>query len=164
MTRAEFLEEIKSLEAFFEKELSIEQATDWYEELQDYSIAKFRVAIRESKRNCKFMPKLSEFLIFIQEARVEKQETEKVECSKCNGTGYIAYIKKVLNGNKILEYTYCCTCDCSNATAYDGSILNQNKNKYRIPSKEELISEGYEEVYAKQKEDVLLRLEKNLWR
>lgn len=153
MTIAEFLEEIKSLEAFFEKELSIEQSKDWYEEIQNYSIPRLRVAIRECKRTCKFMPKLSEFLEFIKEAKEEKQESKKVECKKCNETGYLSYTKKVLNGNKILQYTYCCACDCENG-------LNVTD---KIPREAELIREGYKEIYNAQNQNVFLRLERDLW-
>ena len=141
MEQVEFFEEIRSLEAFFEKKLSIEQARDWYFELKDYPIEKLRIAIRESKANCKFMPKLAEFLGFIREARIEGKEEKKIHCNKCGGTGYLIYIKKIVNGNKITSYTYGCVCNCGNVKPY-----YDKQRKYYTATENEILSEGYEAV------------------
>lgn len=158
MTRAEFLEEIRSLEAFFEKELSIEQATDWYEEIQDEPVAKLRIAIRNAKKTCKFLPKLSEFLEILSETRIEKVEKEKTECKHCNGSGYILYVKKVLNGNKLIEYSFACTCEeCQNADTYN------NKNYY-VETETNIKNDNYKPVFVSSNPSLLLRYEQEVWR
>ena len=147
-----FIQEMKSLEIFYEKELSVEQSKDWYAELKEYSIEKIRQAIRETKKTCKFMPKLCEFLETIQNIKVEQKEKEKVECKKCNGTGTLIYIKKVLNGTKLMEYPYGCQCDCGNATNLDLITIDQLK------------AQGYEEKYYDKDKKIFWRLEKDVWK
>lgn len=164
MERGKFLEEIGTLEAFFEKQLSIEQVKDWYEELKDYPIERLRIAIRTAKTTCKFLPKLAEFLSFIKDARIEVQERERIPCNKCNGTGYLIYTKKVLNGNKILEYDFAGICECGNETKYDGTQVRdkQNKSKYYTNTVQEL--ENYKEIWdEKNGRKVFIKLEQNVW-
>lgn len=145
MKQDEFIKELKSLEAFFEKELTIEQMRDWYEETKNFSIERFRQAIREAKRSCKFLPKLSEFLDFLELTRDPSQEIgryEGVECSRCKGRGFIIYIKKIANGNKTLEYEHVARCNCKNGEMfhYDGGTMSnpRDRSKFYIPSMEEV--------------------------
>lgn len=159
MEQVEFFEEIRSLEAFFEKKLSIEQARDWYYELKDYSIEKLRVAIRESKTNCKFMPKLAEFLEFIRAVRIEEKETEKIKCDKCGGSGYLIYIKKIVNGGKVMNYTYGCVCNCGNAKPY-----YDKKKKYYTETENEILSSGYDVVTRDRSgKKIFIGYEQDLW-
>lgn len=157
MEQVKFFEEMRTLEAFFEKKLSIEQAKDWYFELKDYPIEKLRIAIRTAKTTCKFFPKLAEFLEFIKQVRIEKEEEEKISCDKCGGSGYLIYIKKIVNGNKILSYSYATICNCGNAKSY----LN-NQSKYYTQTENEILSDdSYREI---KKDGVFLRFEQDLWR
>lgn len=167
MEQGKFFEEIRTLEAFFEKELSIEQAKDWYEELKDYPIEKLRIAIRTAKTTCKFLPKLAEFLGFIREAKIEKKENEKIQCEKCNGTGYVIYIKKIVNGNKILGYPYAAICNCGNARPYYGDQIKdyEHRSKYYTATENEVLSENYETIWKEQKDKkVFLKYEQDLWK
>lgn len=166
MEEAEFIEEIRSLEAFFEKELSIEQMKDWYAELKEYPVSKVRMAIRECKRNCKFLPKLAEFLNIISEVKMQQVEKEKIPCKKCDGTGYIVYIKKVLNGKSIIPYTYTAVCNCGNAQRYDGTEIknSEHRSKFYTELESNLDKNQYKEIYSKQDKNVFLYFEQNLWR
>lgn len=159
MEQVKFLEEIRTLEAFFEKKLSIEQATDWYSELKDFPIEKLRIAIREAKTNCKFMPKLAEFLEFIRQIKLENQEEEKIECKKCNGTGYLIYIKKILNGNRIIDYPHACVCNCGNARQY-----YDKRTGYSVPSENEILSQDYRAVTKEQDgRKIFICYEEDIW-
>lgn len=164
MEQDEFFQEIRNLEAFFEKKLSIEQARDWYFELKDYPIEKLRIAIRTSKTTCKFFPKLAEFLQFIREAKIEKTEEERKACKKCKGTGYLIYVKKILNGNKIIEYQYAIICGCGNEKPYYGNQIKdyEHRSKYYTETEEEVLGQdSYKEI---KQDDVFLRYEQDLWR
>ena len=160
MEQGKFLEEMRTLEAFFEKELSIEQARDWYFELKDYPIEKLRIAIRTAKTTCKFFPILAVCLGFIRKARIEITEDEKIHCDKCGGTGYLIYVKKIVNGNKILEYSYATICNCGNAKAY-----YNKQSKYYTETENEILSQDYKKIFKEQDgRKVFLRYEQDLWK
>lgn len=138
MTRPEFVQTLATMEAFFEKELSVEQANDWFEELKIYDIDRFRKAVKEAKRSCKFLPKLVEILNFISEVKIEVAQREYVECKKCNSTGIIPYTKMIkISESQELPYTYVCRCDCPNGDfyKYDGTKIKDtaHASKYYVP-------------------------------
>lgn len=121
MTVAEFIEITGEIEQFYGKKeddkYNKPQTNFLYEELKNITKARYRQVAREAYRMCKFMPKPSELIAIEKELPREiiKRETEKVDCSRCNGTGLIFYKKNIPDGSKILEYWHIARCNCKNA-------------------------------------------------
>ena len=105
------------------------------------------------------MPKLTEFLEFIREARIEGKEEEKIHCDKCGGTGYLIYIKKIVINKKIINYQYACACNCGNAKSY-----YDKRSGYSIPTENEILSQDYNAVTREQDgKKVFICYEEDLW-
>lgn len=66
MEVAEFIEETSRIEKFFEKELTKFQRDEWYNELKQMPVNRYRQIVNASFKKCKFMPKLAD-IIAIQE-------------------------------------------------------------------------------------------------
>lgn len=66
MEIAEFVEETARIENFFEKELTKFQREEWFKELKNMPVTRYRQIINNAFRKCKFMPKLAD-IISIQE-------------------------------------------------------------------------------------------------
>ena len=137
----EFIEATARLETYYDKEYTIEQRSIMYEELKNLDITRYRQLISVVLRKCKFMPKLADF----NEANIEepyktKQEETKIECKKCNGTGYIIYTKIVNDGIRQLKYSNAAICDCGNAKQYKGWEMKdaRNRSNFYTPMAKEL--------------------------
>ena len=101
------------------------------EKLKTININRYRQLISAVMRKCKFLPKIADFTeVNIEEPYTNKQEeTQKIECSKCKGTGYILYTKTVEDGYFKREYTYAALCTCGNATQYRGWEITDKRNR-----------------------------------
>jgi len=137
----EFIEATARLETYYDKEYTTEQRSIMYEELKNLDITRYRQLISVVLRKCKFMPKLADF----NEANIEepytiKQEETKIECKKCNSTGYILYTKIIKNGNIDFKNTYAAVCDCGNAKQYKGWEISDKKHRsnYYTPLAKEI--------------------------
>ena len=130
MTSGEFIEATSRLEQYFGKEYTNEQRQIMFDELQNLSIERYKQLVSVVIRKNKFLPKVADF----EEASIEtpyinKQKTDKIECDKCNSTGYLQYTKKIKNGDSYIEYNYACLCTCGNAKRYEG--WNVSDKRYR---------------------------------
>lgn len=141
MELAEFVEETGRIEKFFEKELTKFQAEEWYKELQNMPIKRYRQIVRQIYRECKFMPKLADIIKIDNELPYNLSNTEikeKVYCEKCKGEGIIKYFKEVDNGGEKIKYEYFARCTCQNGETfnYDGTTISddKHKSKFYIPS------------------------------
>lgn len=123
MTVAEFVEITAEIESFYNKDgeeknkYNDPQNKFLYEELKNITKARYRQVAREAYRNCKFMPKPAELIAIEKELPREiiKRETQRVECSRCNGLGLIPYKRIINTGTRNMEYTYTARCNCANA-------------------------------------------------
>ncbi len=117
MTNQEFINEIEKVQRFYQKELTQEQKTIWYESLKDIGITRFKYLISEIYRTSKYFPSLSEVISLDRETGYLPPTEilkKKVHCDICNGKGFILYYKK--EGD--YTYTYTAKCNCTNATPY----------------------------------------------
>ena len=65
----------------------------------------------------------------------------KVECEKCNDTGYVFITEPSPKGN---TYTFVVACDCEkgNDKVYDGRTLSENRSNYICPRYSSMFPEG----------------------
>ena len=127
----EFIQATNRLETYYGKELSTDQMQIMYEELKNLSIDRYIKLISKCLKTCKYLPKIADIVSANMEMIGEVSEEEKrqiVPCKKCDGTGYVAYSKFIMNGNERIPYTFFARCNCENA-----KYANQ-----KIPSYEEL--------------------------
>lgn len=114
MTNQEFSVEIQKMERFYDKSLTSEQKTIWYESLKNLGLVRFKYLIGEIYRTSKFFPSLSDFISLDRETGYLPPKeilNEKVDCDICEGRGFILYYKKVND----YKYTFVAKCNCQNA-------------------------------------------------
>ena len=58
----EFIEVTNRIEQYFDKEYSNEQRQIMYEELKNMSKEKYKIAVNECIKKCKYLPKLADIL------------------------------------------------------------------------------------------------------
>ena len=141
MQISEFIEASTRLEKYYDKEYSTEQRQIMYEELRGMSVDRYKQLISALIRKNKFLPKIADFIeTNREEACMATNETEKIDCKKCNSTGYLIYRKKVKDGSKELEYEYAYLCECKNAKQYKGWETEDKRyrSNYYIPTKQEI--------------------------
>ena len=131
MTNGEFVEITSKLENYYGKEYSKEQRKIMFSELSNLDIDRYRKLVSVVLRKCKFLPKIVDFIEADKETPYSQQETEleKVECKKCNSTGYIVYTKLVADGDKKIPHQYAAVCNCGNAKQYKGWEVTDNRYK-----------------------------------
>jgi len=134
----EFIEETTRLEKYYGKELDEFQRKVWYEELKNIPLARYRMIVREIYKTSKFMPKLADILEIHKTLPYAKkaEESEAVECKKCNSDGVVVFTKLVEG----IPYQFAARCTCKNGDKYryDGRELHENKSRYYIPSIDEV--------------------------
>ena len=116
MQISEFVEATTRIEAYYGKEYTTEQRKIMYEELQGFTIERYKQLISVVLKKCEFRPKIVDFINADLEFPTVKEEVEKekYECAKCKGIGYVIYKKTYNDGGKRLVYTYAARCDCEN--------------------------------------------------
>lgn len=125
----EFIEATSRLENYYGKEYQTIQRQIMFEELKDLSIERYKKLVSVVIRKSKFLPKVAD----IMEANLEepytsnKQDSEKTECEKCKGSGYLIYTKIIKDGNIERKNQYACICDCGNAKQYKGWEITDHK-------------------------------------
>lgn len=131
MTNGEFVEITSKLENYYGKEYSKEQRKIMFSELSNLDIDRYRKLVSVVLRKCKFLPKIVDFIEANKETPYSQQETEleKVECKKCNSTGYIVYTKLLSDGDKKIPHQYAAVCNCGNAKQYKGWEVTDNRYK-----------------------------------
>lgn len=137
----EFIEATSKIEAYYNKEYTSEQRKIMYEELQEIKIERYRKLISEVLKNCRFLPKIVDFIeINTKIPNTNNQKKEKVECKKCNSTGYITYKKRIKDGYKEIWYEYVAICSCGNAKQYKGWEITdrEHRSNYYMPLAKEL--------------------------
>lgn len=116
----EFNREIATLERLYEKVLNPEQKKEYWLVFRNLNVKQFTYIIAESKRTCKFFPKIADLeeirrtTNFFAVNKQEKEAQEKVECKICNSSGVIPYEKEI-NG---IKYQYVARCSCKNAIQF----------------------------------------------
>lgn len=142
MEISEFIEATARLEQYFGKEYTKEQIQIMFDELKDFKITRYKKLVSEAIKQCKFLPKVADFIQIDFETQYskEKEEKERIECNKCNGTGYVMYKKKIDNGANAFYNEYAAVCSCGNAKVYDGLKIAdaRHKSDYYIPTVNEL--------------------------
>lgn len=145
MEIAEFVQETNRIENFFEKELTKFQRDEWYKELKNMQVNRYRQLINQAFRQCKFMPKLADIVSINSEMPYNSNNNiakEKVNCNICKGDGVVKYFKKIDNGDKKLNYEYYARCNCENGKEfnYDGTTISdvRHRSKFYIPSMQQL--------------------------
>ena len=117
MTNQEFTVEVEKMQRFYDKELTSDQKTIWYESLKDIGIKRFKYLIGEIYRTSKFFPSLSDFITLDRETGYLPPKeilNEKVDCEICEGKGFILYYKE--EGD--CKYCFVAKCNCQNAVNY----------------------------------------------
>ena len=142
MTELEFVEATSRIEQYFEKEYSKEQRKIMYEELKEFSAEKYKRLVSAVIRKNKYLPKVADFIEVNKEDIFTPQQnkTEKIECKKCNSTGYIIYTKSTKDGGIEIKNQYGAVCDCGNAKKYEGwnMLDSRHKSNYYTPNANEL--------------------------
>lgn len=138
----EFIEATTRVETYYGKEYTKEQRQIMFKELKDMNIERYRQLVSAVMRKSKFLPKIADFV----EANIEipfsvqKDGLQKVECKKCNSTGYLIYTKVIRDGNREFKNQYASVCDCGNAKKYEGWKVTDKRYRidYYTPSVQEL--------------------------
>lgn len=135
MDRKEFKCYVDQIENFYGQTLNGVERDIWYENLKFMSLERFNYILSEIYKTKKFMPKLADILQVHKQIpyTAQKEEREiKNDCKKCNGTGYVFYIKEINNR----KYQYAAVCDCGRREKYNGTKCTDAKNKsnYYIPT------------------------------
>lgn len=143
MEISEFVEATSRLEQYYGKEYRKEQLQIMFEELKEMQIERYKQLVSQAIKTCKFLPKVADFTQLDKEVQytdTDKEENEKIECKKCNSTGYIVYTKKIKDGNKPYYCQYAALCDCGNAKQYKGWEISDkaHRSNYYIPTVQEL--------------------------
>lgn len=138
MTIDEMTAEIKKLENYYGKQMTVDENEIWYDNLKELSIGRFRLIVAESYKKCKYMPKLSEIWDIHKEmpyVEPKKEEEKKANCRICGNSGYVIYVKEY----KGLEYDTVAVCECGRKKPYDGQALSdesKRNNYYQKTSRE----------------------------
>lgn len=139
----EFMNEIKQIENFYDKQLTDEQKQIWFKELKYIELKRFKYIEAQIYKTLKFMPKLADIIEINSNLGYSQQKLEenKIKCKKCNGTGYLTYIKKVDDGVRTLEYTFGAICSCRQQPKYEGWKISDERHRtnYYTPYIEEVI-------------------------
>ena len=125
MNREQFMESTNKLEGLYGKKLNDTQIEFWFEQLSGYDVNKYKRAINEIGKNNKTMPTIADVLAKIKSIRFDEKPTEdyqKVKCEKCNGSGYIKYIRD--------DYEYLCTCDCENGKRNENPYIQKYRDVF----------------------------------
>lgn len=127
----EFIETTSKIEDYYGKEYTNEQRQIMFDELEELDIDRYRKLVSVVLRKCKFLPKIVDFIEANKETPYSQQEgeLEKVECKKCNSTGYIVYTKLISDGDKKIPHQYVAVCNCGNAKQYKGWEVTDNRYK-----------------------------------
>lgn len=122
MTHSEFVEATSRLETYFDKDYTTGQRQEMFKELKDMNIERYRQLVSAVMRKCKFLPKIADFVeANIQEPfSVKRDDLQKIDCKKCNSTGYLIYTKVIKDGNRGFKNQYASVCGCGNAKKYEG--------------------------------------------
>ena len=145
MEVTEFIQETGRIESFFEKELTKFQRDEWYQELKSMPINRYRQIVKQTFRECKFMPKLADIVSINNELPYSgnnSNERERVECKACKGEGVIKYFKDI--EGKPYEYFARCTCQNGLDFTYDGTTISdiKHRSKFYVPLITQLGLEG----------------------
>lgn len=138
----EFMNEVKQLENFYGKDLTDEQKQIWFKELKYLELPRFKYIETQIYKTLKFMPKLADIIEINSSLGYSQiKKDERIKCNKCNGTGYITYIKVIDNGdgNKI-ENIYGAICSCRKKPKYEGWKITDESHRtnYYTPYVEEI--------------------------
>ncbi len=155
MKENEFMEKIKKIEKFYEKELNEIQYEAWMNSLINMNIAQFDYMTKEIFTEFTYMPKLSQVIelknrILIDFNKKENTEIQKEKCTKCRSTGIIRYFRTI-DGN---QYTYFARCTCKNGLKYIKSpfylitdVMEREKNQgQKIKKVENKVTEPNKDI------------------
>lgn len=143
ITINEFIQATNRLETYYQKEYTKEQLKIMYEELKIHSLDRYKLLISKAIQQCKFLPKVADLIQINKESpfkNSEEERAEKIECKRCNSTGYVLYDKLVNNGNEKLKYTFMAVCQCGNVKQYKGWEISEKEHRtnYYTPMAQEL--------------------------
>lgn len=142
MTQSEFIEATSRVETYFDKEYTTGQSQEMFKELKDISVERYRQLVSAVMRKCKFLPKIADFVeANIQEPfSAKRDDLQKIDCKKCNGTGYLVYTKVMKDGDREFKNQYASVCDCGNARRYEGWKVTDKRyrSNYYTPLVQEL--------------------------
>ena len=125
MTGSEFVNATSRLEQYFGKEYTELQRRIMFETLKEWTIEKYRRAVKHCIGSCKCLPKIVDLkaINFVQEPNSAKlEDVEFVECKFCN-KGFVPYYKKYGD----ISYQFFALCSCENGQ-------KQRANGYNLPS------------------------------
>lgn len=142
MTQSEFIEATSRLETYFDKEYTTGQSQEMFKELKDISVERYRQLVTAVMRKGKFLPKIADFVeANIQEPfSAKRDDLQKIDCKKCNGTGYLVYTKVMKDGDREFKNQYASVCNCGNAKKYEGWKVTDKRYRsdYYTPLVQEL--------------------------
>ena len=132
MQYKEFYDYVQELQNYYNQKLNEIEMNIWYENLKFMTVQRFNLIISELYKVNKFMPKLSEVLDMHKQIPYTTKKEIKGNCRKCDGIGYVFYIKEINNK----KYKFSAVCDCGRNERYDGRKCANPKNKseYYIPT------------------------------
>lgn len=132
MQYKEFYDYVQELQNYYNQKLNETEMNIWYENLKFMTVQRFNLIISELYKVNKFMPKLSEVLDMHKQIPYTTKKEIKGNCKKCDGIGYVFYIKEINNK----KYKFSAVCDCGRNERYDGRKCANPKNKseYYIPT------------------------------
>lgn len=129
----EFLNELKRVENFYNKEYNEVQKQEMFKFFSNTTTARFKFILSKVYQKCAYLPNLSQ-LVEIQKntphfqlQKEKKQQKEK--CNICSGNGFILYTKK--DENKGYPYIFVSHCECpaSYNFRFDGRKIKDDKCK-----------------------------------
>lgn len=123
MTGGEFINATSRLETYFGKEYTDEQRKIMFEILKDWSIEKYKKAVKYCLENCKYLPKIVDFKTMDINTRPDIREQNKIEFTECKKCcqGFISYKRKYEKFN--YEYIALCTCENGQKQKLNGYIF-----------------------------------------
>lgn len=146
LEKQKFLDNLKKLELIVGKDYEKDAVKLMYIELQSCRVETFEQAINNLLKTIRFLPKLIDITEEMKKVselnRIQiNQNTKENKCKKCNGTGYLIYKKKKIDGDRIWWSDYCTICNaCYTQKLYDGSKLKdvKHRNNYYMKDPNEL--------------------------
>lgn len=125
MTIYEVSLELEVLENYYNKKYNGTQVTQIHRKFGELQKDTFKKMLLETMNFSKYLPlipDLSSALNNVRQTYKYQDDFEKVECSKCGGSGYVVITKVIKEGGETYKYQYGFRCTCANGQHRPDSV------------------------------------------
>lgn len=125
MTIYEVSDELQVLENYYNKKYNGTQVTQIHHRFGELSKDTFKLMLIEAMNFSRYLPLIPDLNVALNNVRQThkyEDDFEKVECSKCGGSGYVVITKVVKDGEDKYKYQYGFRCTCANGQHRPDSV------------------------------------------